>query len=425
MGEYILMHKNIEVALIHLDEDNANSKPTKIFLNEPAKDHIPIGARMNNMKFIDWWKDRAIPKTRQGAKTALQRLGYKSVTNAMIENLALSLNDCYWIKPRYSELTWEEVNLFNNNFVDLFGELTFNQSASIDLRNHTKFLCAVSQGEVQKKWCIDNNGKRYLVKGNYGNSYQQSINEVFVSNFHKKQSFKEYTPYGFSKIELDDGRYGLGCYSYNFCNNNIESISAWELLQSVKIKQNQSLYYPFKNICLSLGMNEDYFDAFIDYEICSDFIFTNLDRHMNNISILRNPDTLEVLGFAPIYDTGNSMFYNIPLNEFGSIRLGQDKTHSFITSKENKLLKYVKNRQCINLDKIDYDFSLYERDTIENRNRLPLLKENFEKKVLLLDSFQKGKDIWDDIHKSEVYYPSKNVNNNPDVDIPEDDYDLD
>ena len=94
-------------------------------------------------------------------------------------------------------------------------------------------------------------------------------------------------------------------------------------------------------------------------------------------------------------------------------------------SKENKLLKYVKNRQCINLDKIDYDFSLYERDTIENRNRLPLLKENFEKKVLLLDSFQKGKDIWDDIHKSEVYYPSKNVNNNPDVDIPEDDYDLD
>ena len=30
MGEYILMHKNIEVALIYLDEDDANSK---IYIN--------------------------------------------------------------------------------------------------------------------------------------------------------------------------------------------------------------------------------------------------------------------------------------------------------------------------------------------------------------------------------------------------------
>ena len=202
MKDYILMHKNIEVALMKLDENDANSKPSKIYLNEKEQDHIPIGARMNNIKFINWWQDRAIPKTRQGAKTALQRLGYSSVTNAMINNLALSLNDCYWIKPRYSELTWEEVNLFSNDFVDAFGELTFNQTETLDLRKYTKFLSAVSQGEVQKKWCIDNNGCRYLVKGNYGNSYQQSINEIFASNFHKDQNFNNYTPYYFCNIEL-------------------------------------------------------------------------------------------------------------------------------------------------------------------------------------------------------------------------------
>ena len=423
MSEYILMHKNIEVALMELDENDRNAKPMKISINNREKDHIPIGARMNNIKFINWWQDRAIPKTRQGAKTALQRLGYNSVTNVMIENLALSLNDCYWIKPRHSELTWEEVNLFDNNFVDLFGELTFNQTEDLDLRKYTKFLSAVSQGEVQKKWCIDKDNHRYLVKGNYGNSYQQSINEIFASEFHKQQGFKNYTPYYFTKIELTDNREGLGCFSYNFCNENIESISAWELLQTKKIRQNESLYYPFKEVCISLGIKEDIFNNFIDYQICSDFLFTNLDRHMNNISILRNPDTLDILGFAPIYDSGNSMFYNIPYTNFNNIKLGQDKTHSFITSKENRLLRYVTDRNIIDLDKINMDFSIYEKDTSENQIRILSLQEKFERKIDMLSSFQKGNSIWkDNYNNNYISIDDKNTDN---IDTLEDNINLD
>lgn len=46
----------------------------KLQKNEAALAHFPIGGQMNDMKFHDWWKDRAIPKTRHGAKTALQDL---------------------------------------------------------------------------------------------------------------------------------------------------------------------------------------------------------------------------------------------------------------------------------------------------------------------------------------------------------------
>ena len=235
-----------------------------------------------------------------------------------------------------------------------------------------------------------------MIKGNYGNSYQQSINEVFASNFHKNQEFKEYTPYYLTKIKLVDNKPGLGCLCYNFCNEDIESISAWELLQTKKYKQNMSLYYPFKEVCLNLGISEDYFNQFIDYQICSDFLFSNLDRHMNNISILRDSNTLKVLGFAPIYDTGNSMYYNIPIQQFNNISLGNDKTHSFITSKECRLLKYVTNRNCIDLNKINLDFSIYEKDIEENHNRIPKLKNIFERKIDMLNSFQKGNNIWKD-----------------------------
>lgn len=406
MGFYYLLHKDIPVAMFELDENDANAKPKRLSLNKSNFEHLPLGAQMNNMKFIEWWQDRAIPKTRQGAKSALQRLGYKSVTNAMIDNLALSLNDCYWIKPEKSSLMWKDVNLYTNKFEDTFGELTFNKdSNSIDLRNKTKFRFAVSQGEVQKKWCIDQDGQRYMVKGNYGNSYQQSINEVFATQIHKSLGFMEYTPYYFAKIMLENNMEGLGCKSYNFCNEQTESISAWELLQTTKIKQNMSLYHPFKDICLKIGMDEEYFDYFMDYQILTDFLITNTDRHMNNISILRNPDTLETIGFAPIYDSGNSMFYKTPTDQLENSRLGNDKVHSFITSKEVKLLQYVKDRNVINLSDLDIDFSIYQKDV--DKTRGSKLEELFNKKLQSIKAFQQGKDIWRP--NINVYYSKKQI----------------
>ncbi|MCF0129661.1 MAG: hypothetical protein HUJ70_13850, partial [Pseudobutyrivibrio sp.] len=185
--EYYLMHKDIPVCLMDISDDGIIKNVRK---NKSAEEHIPLGGQMNDMKFHDWWRDRAIPKTRHGAKTALQKLGYASTSSALVNNLALSLSDCYWIQPRGENLTWKEVNLFTNNFVDTFGELTINSEHVIDLRNKTRFNCASSQGELQKKWCIANDGRRYMIKGNYGQSYQQSLNEIFASKLHEQQGFE-------------------------------------------------------------------------------------------------------------------------------------------------------------------------------------------------------------------------------------------
>ena len=105
-SEYFLMHKDIPVCLMTIDEDGNISK---IRRNEDAAGHFPLGGLMNDMKFHEWWKDRAIPKTRHGAKTALQKLGYTSTGSALVNNLALSLSDCYWIKPRGELLAWKDV----------------------------------------------------------------------------------------------------------------------------------------------------------------------------------------------------------------------------------------------------------------------------------------------------------------------------
>lgn len=41
-----------------------------------------------------------------------------------------------------------------------------------------------------------------------------------------------------------------------------------------------------------------------------DYIIANEDRHFNNFGALRNAETLEWLGMAPIYDSGSSLGYD-------------------------------------------------------------------------------------------------------------------
>ena len=140
-------------------------------------------------------------------------------------------------------------------------------------------------------------------------------------------------------------------------------------------------------------MSEQDFTDFIDYQIMTDYLLTNTDRHMNNIAIMRDPDTLQILGFAPIYDSGNSMFYNIPYEKLSQVRVDNIKTHSFV-EKESKLLQYVRNRSLVNVDKAEMDFSIYEMDVVERQIRIPILKELYEKKRENLRAFQKCKDLW-------------------------------
>ena len=87
------------------------------------------------------------------------------------------------------------------------------------------------------------------------------------------------------------------------------------------------------------------------------------------------------------------MFYNVPFEQLSGISLENIKTHSFI-SKECRLLQYVKNRSAIDLNKLDPDFSIYERDVEERHLRIPALQKLFQRKIELLTDFQAGKDIW-------------------------------
>lgn len=387
---FLLMHKNIEVCQISFVGDG--TVDTVNIYEDNAK-YMPIGSSKDIYSFRQWWANRAIPKTRNNAKPALEKLGYANTSEVLLNNLALSLNDCYWIKPSDSSLKWEDVNLFTNDFEDIFGDLTLENNRKVDIKDKTKFNSATSPGELQKKWCIGNKSKRILIKGNYGLSYQQSLNEVFASNLHSKQSFDNYVEYTLTNLSLSNNTKGLGCSCYCFCNENVESISLSSITTLDKKRNDESYFSFIKKLCLQLGIKEKEFDDYFDYMILTDFLLTNVDRHLNNISILRNPNNLEIIGFSPIYDFGNSMFYNTSTADFDDIDIYHIKVNS-IVDEEMKMLKYVKNRNAVNLNNLDVDFSIYDNDVKENQIRKNHYIEMFNKKRELLQMFQDGINVW-------------------------------
>ena len=139
-----------------------------------------------------------------------------------------------------------------------------------------------------------------------GNSFQQSLNEVFASSLHRKQKFDNHVEY--KLIKLKDGT--IGCISPCFTSDDVEFVPAWEIFDKYGYDKNCSYMEQYVSHCVQEGADPACIRNFLDYQAMMDFLMTNKDRHPANFGLLRDADTLECIGPAPIFDTGNSMFYD-------------------------------------------------------------------------------------------------------------------
>ena len=94
----------------------------------------------------------------------------------------------------------------------------------------------------------------------------------------------------------------------DFVDPETELVPAWRIMQTQKKDNNVSVYRHFVNCCEALGAGN--MTSALDKMIVLDYIIANEDRHLNNFGLLRNAETLEWLGFAPIYDSGSSLGYD-------------------------------------------------------------------------------------------------------------------
>lgn len=299
-GLYYLMHKDDIVAII---KQTTKGMQLLVILDE---ERLPIMVRQNPKKFKDWWNDRSIPRTRKGYNLEFVE---KEINQVLLNTYALSLTDHYWVKPIDVEMSWCDVNLFENDFQDVFGTKTFTTFGDTEGVMTSLLSGYTTKGELQKKWLIGEDGVRYLLKGVDGNTSQQSLNEVFVTNINYLQEV-ECTPYYLQRFETLSGDEKWGCLCPTFTSSQYEFVSAYELYNAVDKNLNLSNYNKIVYACELGGLDRQYVEEFLSYQILLDFLVSNDDRHLNNFGVLRDTETLEYVKMAPIFDSGNCMFWN-------------------------------------------------------------------------------------------------------------------
>lgn len=379
MIKYTLMHKNDKCGTILFDENIGR-------ITEYHDDRNGLSPYLGNCdikKIQKWWEMRAVPASRATMQQVINNANCLNTEVYLAKNLGLSMTDTYWIKPSGIDLSFDNVK-FANLAAYSHGKIPYHNATSYDPN-------ASLGGQMEKYWDLMHKTP-ILVKESYKYYGQQSINEVFAAIIHDRQpsdvDFVKYT------AEITEDR-GVQCKCPAFTSENIELLSAYEIVESRKIQNSQALYDEYINICVENGIDYEQIQEFMDYQTMTDFLITNTDEHLLNFGVLRDPNTMNLIGPAPIFDSGNSMFYSdgrkTPYTRAGIL----DIPITSFYKREEKLLGKVKNKNVVDLNSIpsaDEVKELYANAGIPEE-KADIISKNYDTKAKMLSEFQRGKII--------------------------------
>lgn len=298
--DYELMHRNRSVALLSINDDGFISEIKSV----SSIDHMPPGTVYESKADLDdlkkWWNSRSIPATRSGIRTFLDSLHIMDSRTLLTKSLGLSLSDQYWIRSSPAT-NWEDVNFFQNTFSPDIGNILFGApvSGELDMSSPDN----TSDGVMRKRWAIID-GDRCLIKSCTEMAMQEPFNEVIASMLMESLGI----PHTEYRLEWIDGYPCSVCK--DFVNGDTELVTAARVVDSFVSTINGSYREEYACICESLGI-----DARLGQMDLIDAVMMNTDRHLGNYGLIRDADTLEYIGPAPIYDTGTSLMCKAPTED--------------------------------------------------------------------------------------------------------------
>ena len=396
---FILKHKDLDVAMMKMD---IRTGMIEYVLSVYLPEELPAGCAPDGTGLGEWWKLRAIPDSRKGIRQVLSRLSEETSQSLMLSSYGLSLTDHYWIQPVGQELYWKDLNFYENDFTDELGDILTDSERDRSVPDGiSKLSPSVSvNGDMKKKWIIRDGG-RYLLKVNPNYHSQQAVNEVIAGKLHERLGWKNYVSYDMGTIYIS-GR-GYPCsLSPMFTSAETEFVSAYQIVADYKVPNDVSLYEALIRQAVSLGADEQEVRAFLEYMILTDFILTNTDRHLNNFGFLYDPQQHRLSGMAPLFDTGNSLFYDYDVIPHGGNLL--DIPVNSFSKREADQLHYVKSDAGVKLERLAHfpeeAEALLKEYTDMTEKRAAETARTIEEKIEYLNLFFQGKKIW----KKERYW---------------------
>lgn len=293
---YTLMHFDTPL-IVFSAEKQAETNIRIIEVHEENKELFPLDlAEISERGIVSWIKHRSIPKNRAYVDTLLSSLGLS--INRPLDLIGvskgLSLNDCYWLKQEDSRDSFDGVNLYDNRFSRVLGQIAFTGYGSSNVSGLTSSPEFTTNGMLPKCWRrID--GKILLYKGG----------TMGASNT-GNEPYSEFYAYQIGKI------LGINVIPYNLSKWKDILCSTCELFTSKDLS-----FVPVGRIVRSGGMQAvkayykelgPEFEKALNDMLIFDALIFNTDRHYGNFGFLIDSHTNSIIAPAPLFDHGNSLF---------------------------------------------------------------------------------------------------------------------
>ncbi len=350
--KYILMNKNVEILIAEYNETskffdkiyevkNINYAPyiIKSFYIENDINDTPFRTNLS-----EWFKGRGIPSWRDKLDLLLHRLNITAPYELLDKAFGLSLSDQYWLKPVDSDISYDDINFFDNAFdYAEFMEASLSaNSKTITKETSLKTPNNTTDGMLKKAWIIDN-GTRYLLKGGYKNETLQPFNEALASEICKRL--------GFNHVEYKVDTYKDTVVSKCPCfiNKDTELITCYQIRNDMKRHDSIEDYEEY--IKKLEEHNIENAREKVENMYILDFLIMNEDRHLNNFGIIRDVNTLKWLDVAPIFDNGQSL--NISYYDEEEMHISGNGRLFYEIKPFDEIIKIVKNIKRIDIKKLD------------------------------------------------------------------------
>ena len=346
----ILMNKNTEVLVCEYNTNlNVFDKMYEIInidyaplilknYYEEDKDTLALLRRLT-----EWFKGRGIPSWRDKIDLLLHRLNIETAEELLDKAFGLSLSDQYWIKPYDSNLKYDDINFFDNDFdyaEFLEASLSLN-SKIVKKETSLKTPNNTTDGMLKKAWIIEN-GTRYLLKGGYKNEILQPFNEVLASMICDRLGFN-HVPY-----TLDVYKDTVVSKCPCFITKDTELITAYQIKNNMKRYDSEEDYEEYIKCLEENGIPNA--REKIENMYILDFLIMNEDRHLNNFGIIRDVNTLKWLDVAPIFDNGQSL--NIEYYDEDELHISGEGRLFYEIMPFDEIIKVVHNIKRIDVSKL-------------------------------------------------------------------------
>ena len=345
MGKrYTLLNKNTPVLELQFqDQDYSTVHLTQVYNPEYAPlGVVDMAKNISETALHHWWQGRVLPWKRSNLRTVF---AYQSLDKyeGMVRAGAFSLSDQYWLRPQGEQINWEECNYFTNSFGPAVGDLLYNfdkYDQEID-RKHFDVHSPdwTLGGNLRKRWRLQGH-KRVLQKGGGGYLDQEPFNEVIASQLLTDLDIchVEYT------LAQENGE-SSSCLCEDFITPATELVTAFQMYSSVPRHAFQETY---ENLLRAL----DYWQVpgyrqFLDQMLIADFLLANEDRNLNNFGFIRNVETLKFIGCAPLFDHGNSLWF-----DYADSYVGDEPLAKPFASFPNEQLDLVTSFESFSMNKL-------------------------------------------------------------------------